>query len=478
MAEFDPDAFKNWTPQAQAKAAEMLQEFTEPPKMFYCRRGRQCDGEPHEGAPYKHARGYQWPPPSTDPWRYWVLICGRGWGKTLTGANFIRKMTEHAHRLAIVGQTTEAIRDTMVEGETGILSVCRAAGFRPEWEPSKKILTFPNGAIVKGYTAEEPDRLRGANTSVAWLDEPAFFPDVDYVWKMLKFGMRIKGVRPRVAITTTPTPSDWIKEMVEDPKAVLVRGSTFDNESNLDEDFVAEMREKYDGTRIGRQELYGEILEDVEGALWNTELIDRYRLKDESPLKVALEMTRIVIAVDPAGTSLKRSDETGIMVMGVVDNEIFLLEDASGKYTPNEWARKVDALREKYQADAVVAENNYGGEMVASVLENAGLPLKPIMVNSRRGKLIRAEPVHTVYERGRFHHVGQFEKLERQLTTWIPGSGKSPDRLDALVHGAHELIDMSPPAQAASPAARASRLRAVSKGVSHKTLGRQARRVR
>lgn len=470
----DLGEFADWTPRAQQKALEVLGEITQAPRTFYCQRGRACDGEPHEGAEWKHARGSQWPPPYSDPWRYWVMICGRGWGKTLTGANWVRAMTKHVRRIAIIGQTTEAVRDTMVEGETGLLEVCRQAGIRPDWEPSKKILTFPNGAIVKGYTAEEPDRLRGANTSAAWLDEPAFYPDVDYVWKMLKFGMRIKGIRPRVAITTTPTPSQWIRDMVDDPKSVVVRGSTFDNESNLDEDFIAEMHEKYDGTRIGRQELYGEILLDVEGALWQSEQIDASRIRDKSALEMAEECERIVVSVDPAGTTLKRSDETGIIVIGLLDKELYVLEDASGKYSPDEWARKALGLREKYQADNIVAENNYGGEMVESTLNKVDdTAPRPKIVNSRRGKFIRAEPVHAMYEQGRVHHVGTFEKLENQLTSWVPGLGKSPDRLDALVHGAHELIRLARPASVSTPVGKS--IRRVPKGLAVVRAGRRVR---
>lgn len=455
---FDPDAYKNWPAAAQARALERLESIQGAPEIWYCTVGRTCDGMPHAGVPYNHARADQWPPESADPWRYWMLLSGRGSGKTRSGAEWIRKMAEKAPRLAMIAPTGSDIRDTLVEGLSGLLYVCHRAGVAIDWEPSKKRVTFPNGAVLLGYSAEEPDRLRGANTSVAWLDEPAFYPNIDYVWKMLQFGLRVKSKAPtRVALTTTPTPHPWVKEMVADKKTRVTTVSTFANEANLDEDFIQEMRDKYEGTRIGRQELYAEILGDVEGALWNHDMIETARVRDTNlngePIDVvefAKQLERVIVAVDPAGTSLKRSDETGIVVMGVLANRIYVLRDVSGQYSPNAWANRVLDVYEMFNADCVVAENNYGGEMVESTLHNADVNLPVVTVNSRRGKFIRAEPVNALYEQGRAHHFGQQAKLEDQLCSWIPGTGNSPDRLDAMVHGAHNLVKLSRPASIAS----------------------------
>lgn len=458
---FDPDAYKNWPSAAQQRAFEALEAMDTPPEVWYCKRGRSCDGHPHEGVPYEHARSDQWPPPSNIPWRYWFLLSGRGSGKTRSGAEWIRNMAKHAPRLAMIAPTGADIRDTLVEGLSGLLYVCRRAGVSIDWEPSKKRVTFPNGAVLLGYSAEEPDRLRGANTSVAWLDEPAFYPNIDYVWKMLQFGLRVKSDAPtRVALTSTPTPHPWVKQMVADPKARVTTVSTFANAANLDEDFLQEMRDKYDGTRMGRQELYAEILDDVEGALWYHDLIDLHRAKrpNGDPIRDAQEIAkvceRVIVAIDPAGTSLKRSDETGIIVMGLLAGEVYILHDASGQYTPVGWANQAAAMYEMYGADKVIAENNYGGEMVRSTLNNADIHLPVNLVNSRRGKFIRAEPVHALYEQGKAHHVGQFPKLEEQMCSWIPGEGKSPDRLDAMVHGAHELVRLARPASVSTPTGR------------------------
>jgi phage terminase large subunit-like protein len=356
---------------------------------------------------------------------------------TKAGAEWIRNMTRYTPRLAIVAPTASDMRDVMIEGDSGLLRCCEAAGYMPHWEPSKKRLTFPNGAIAIGYTAEEPDRLRGRNDGAAWLDEAAHYPNVEYVWDMLMYGLRL-GTAPRVAITTTPTPNPWLKSMITDPLSRVVVVPTFANEDNLAPTFVKQMREKYAGTRQGRQELYGEILEDVEGALWHDQLIERTR-RHSTPL-----MHRVVVGVDPAGTSAARSDVTGIVVMGLgADGHLYVLDDRSGRYTPLEWANVVRQAYEFWHADLVVAETNYGGEMVtANLRTNLGDFARVRAVNSRRGKFIRAEPVFGLFEQDRAHLVGNWPELEGQLCSWVPGSGKSPDRVDAMVHGAHALVQL------------------------------------
>lgn len=434
---FDPELWQRWTPAAQDRLLEIMSTGTDP-KAWYCKDpGPRCDGRPHAGYEYKHARADQWPPSMRDSWMFWIILSGRGGGKTKSGSQWLRNMTRYTPRLCMVAPTASDLRDVMIEGESGIMRSCEEAGFLPHWEPSKKRLTFPNGAIAIGYTAEEPDRLRGRNDGAAWLDEAAHYENVTYVWDMVMYGLRT-GKHPRVAITTTPTPSPWLKMMVADPDSRVVVVPTFANEENLAPAFIKQMREKYAGTRQGRQELYGEILEDVEGALWHDEILEATR-RLTTPM-----MVRVVIAVDPAGTSTKRSDETGIVVMGLgVDGHLYLLDDQSGKYTPLEWARQVQVAYEMFHADLVVAETNYGGEMVTSNLRtNLGTFARVQEVNSRRGKLIRAEPVYGLFEQDRAHLAGHFPELEAQLCSWVPGTGKSPDRLDAMVHGAHALISL------------------------------------
>jgi len=435
--QFDPDLPLRWTPAAQDKLLEIMSTGMDP-KVWYCQHpGRDCDGEPHDQYDYRHARSDQWPPSLLDDWMFWFMLSGRGGGKTKAGAEWVRNMTRYTPRLAIVAPTASDLRDVMIEGESGILRCCEAAGYLPHWEPSKKRITFPNGAIAIGYTAEEPDRLRGRNDGAAWCDEAAHYPNVEYVWDMLMYGLRM-GQRPRVAITTTPTPSPWLKSMITDALSRVVVVPTFANEANLAPAFIKQMREKYAGTRQGRQELYGEILDDVEGALWHDAILESTRRRT-TPL-----MIRTVVAVDPAGTSTKRSDETGIIVMGLgVDGHLYVLSDHSGKYTPLEWAQEVKAAYDLFRCDLVVAETNYGGEMVTSNLRtNLGHFARVLEVNSRRGKLIRAEPVYGLFEQDRAHLAGYFPELESQLCSWVPGSGNSPDRLDALVHAAHSLISL------------------------------------
>jgi phage terminase large subunit-like protein len=438
MVDFDPDAPLHWTPAAQEHLLEMMAVAGEP-RVWYCPfPGRECDGHPHDGYPYEHARRDQWPPSLREDWLSWVLLSGRGAGKTRAGAEWLRSMTRYTGRLCMVAPTAGDLRDVMVEGESGILSVCsESAGFVPHWEPSKKRLTFPNGAIVIGYTAEEPDRLRGRNDGAAWLDEPGHYQNPDYVWAMLLYGLRA-GRAPRVAITTTPTPTPWLKELIVDPSSRVTVVSTFANEANLPPAFIRQMREKFDGTRSGRQELYGQILEDVEGALWSDVLIETTRRL------LCPDLVRIVVGVDPAGTSTKRSDETGIVVAGLgADGDLYILGDYSGRMTPYEWANAVRDAYQDWDADLIVAETNYGGEMVTDNLRtNLGTFARVQPVNSRRGKLIRAEPVFGLFEQNRAHLVGHWDKLEEQLCGWVPGSGRSPDRLDALVHAAHALVNI------------------------------------
>lgn len=442
--EVDPDLPKRWTPEAQQRYLDAM-AVAGRPQSWYCkpdaegRYGRACDGNPHGAYDYQHARADQWPPPMNENWSVFALCGGRGSGKTRAGAEMLRHMTRYTGRLALVAPTASDLRDTMIEGESGIMRVCENAGYRPTWEPSKRRLTFPNGAIAIGYTAEEPDRFRGANNGFAWVDEAAHYPRVEYVWDMLMYGMRM-GTRPRVCVTTTPTPIPWLRALLEDPGTRISKVSTFANAANLAPAFIEQMRHKYAGTRQGRQELYADLLDDIEGALWTPHLLQT------TSVPSAPTLTRVVVGVDPAGTSTKRSDETGIVVVGLgVDGHLYVLADYSGVFSPHEWAANTYAAVSDYNADLIVAEKNYGGDMVRTVLDSApkapGVPDTRIkMVTSRKGKLIRAEPIFSLFEQERAHMVtADMPELEKQLCSWVPGSGDSPDRMDAMVHAATEL---------------------------------------
>lgn len=321
----------------------------------------------------------------------------------------------------------------MVEGPAGVLA-CAREDERPIYEPSKRQLTWPNGAIAKLYSAEEPDRLRGPQHDTAWCDELASWKNLRATWDMLQFGMRLGT--PRQLITTTPRPVGVIRELVADPTCVVVRGSTFDNASNLAPDFLAQLRKKYEGTRLGRQELFAEILDDTPGALWTRAMVG-------DPMD-APELRRVVVAVDPSVAADGGGDECGIVVAGVdYEGALWVLRDGSGNMSPSTWAARAAALCDEHQADAIVAEANNGGALVETTLRAAGVRGRIKLVHAARGKRARAEPVSALYEQGRAHHVAGLARLEDELCTWSASSGDpSPNRLDALVWAAFDLIDL------------------------------------
>lgn len=441
--------YRDWKPEYQAEALDLLRErATSPYRAFYC-PNHTCDGHPHSGWEFEHARADQRPPNWSADWLTWLLSGGRGSGKTRTGAELTHQMSEYTPRIILVGPTGPDFRETMIEGMSGIL-VTSPPGKRPDWEPSKKKLTWPNGCIAQGFSAEEPDRLRGPQSGFIWTDEPAFYPEPQACWDNMKFGLRVKGkARAKIVATTTPKPTQWMKDLVGDRRTIVTRVSTYENLVNLDENFRDSVLERYEGTRTGRQELHGELLEDVEGALWNWEMI---RWTETAP-----PLTRIVVGVDPAGTVDKRSDETGIVVVGVgADKVLYVLHDSSGRYSPAEWARRANVAYDDFSADAIVPEKNYGGDMVKTTLENSGYKGAHIItVTSRRGKVIRAEPIVALYEKGRVIHVGKrgdLATLEDEQTSWVPGSkDPSPNRVDALVHACTELARVAMPAAIAKP---------------------------
>ena len=392
---------------------------------------------------------YDWPfwarPAQLPPlgnWRVWLLLAGRGFGKTRTGAELIRARvaTCTARRLALVAPTAADARNVMVEGESGILAISPPWD-RPRYEPSKRRLTWPNGAIATLYSADEPERLRGPQHDATWCDELGSWRRPE-AWDMLMFGLRL-GTDPRVVVTTTPRPTTLIRALVADPTAVVTRGSTYENRANLPPAFLDQIIRKYEGTRLGRQEIEAELLDDVPGALWTRGIIEAARAHN------APSLIRVVVAIDPAATSTADADETGIIVAGKDgQGQGWVLADASGRYQPTEWARTAIAAY-RSRADRVVAEVNHGGEMVEATLRVIDPNVAFAAVRASRDKVTRAEPVAALYEQGRVHHVGTLPQLEDQMCSFVPAShgnvalrsaGYSPDRVDALVWALTDLL--------------------------------------
>lgn len=357
-------------------------------------------------------------------------MAGRGFGKTRCGAEWVRGMVEskQAGRIALVGPTAADTRDVMVEGESGLLNIFPGRQ-RPVYEPSKRKVTFSNGAIAMLYSAEEPDRLRGPQHDAGWSDEAAAwkYPEA---WDMLQFGMRL-GLNPRQVVTTTPKPNKLVKDILADPGTVITRGSTFDNARNLAGPFLAKITAKYEGTRLGRQELNAELLDDNQNALWKRSDIDKARCRPgDLPA-----MRRIVVAIDPAVSTEEDSDETGIVVAGLgEDGRGYVFDDITSKESPAKWGAAVLKAYRERKADRVVAEINQGGNLVEALLRSLDANVSYQGVHASRGKFSRAEPVAALYEQGKVSHVGNFAALEDQLCDYNPQvASRSPDRMDALV---------------------------------------------
>lgn len=447
--------YQHWKPEVQQKALAMLEEYEARDwKPFYC-PNPNCDGSAHGTEwNFPHARQDQRPPNWNDDWLTWLISSGRGAGKTFTGSNVINRASHRVGRIGLLGATGPDFRETMVEGVSGILATSKP-GEMPEWNSSRKRLVWPNGCIAQGYSGEEPDRIRGGNTGLWWVDEPAHITLIEECWKQLKLTLRNPGDKPHIIATTTPKPTKWMKKLIADPSTITVRVSTYVNLANLNPVFRQTILEDFEGTRFGRQELHGEVLEDVEGSLWKAEMIHQIG-EDRVPT-----LERVIVAVDPAGSANAKSDETGIIVMGIADRRVYILADRTGKYSPSGWARAVLGAASEFGAEAIVAEKNYGGEMVRNTIDKEtddydGLPPRIILVDSRRGKQLRAEPVVAMYEKGRVIHVSGTNRndlldLEEEQTSWVPGVGASPNRVDALVHGVTDIAKSSMPAAIASP---------------------------
>jgi phage terminase large subunit-like protein len=395
--------------------------------------------------------------PPGDDWNLWLLLAGRGFGKTRTAAEWVREQAKYTNtgqrRFALVARTAADVRDVIVEGESGIINVSPPSE-RPHYEPSKRRLTWPNGNTATLFTADEPDSLRGPQFTHAWGDEVAAWrqtPDAAGMtaFDNLRVGTRL-GQKPKILVTTTPkrVPLLYalIAESAKNPgKVIVTKGSTMDNRGNLSGAYMEAIMGVYEGTRLAQQELYGEMLSDVEGALWVPELIDRGR---ESQLPMGTPLR--VIGVDPSVAENPR-DECGIVVCAstgerdLYKRNAWVLEDASIHGSPDVWANKVVQMARKWGAP-VVAEVNQGGALVRNAINTIDPTVKVLEVHSKYGKALRAEPITLAYEQNRVHHVNYMAELESQMISWIPGeTSKSPDRVDALVHALTALL-IKPPA--------------------------------
>jgi phage terminase large subunit-like protein len=405
------------------------------------------------------ARPEQLPPPDVD-WNVWLVLAGRGFGKTRLASEWVREMakytTEGQRRFALVARTAADVRDVIVEGESGIINVSPPSE-KPHYEPSKRRLTWPNGNTATLFTADEPDGLRGPQFTHAWGDEVAAWrqtPDAAGMtaFDNLRVGTRL-GRNPQILVTTTPKRVPLLYKLIEESrtdkqggsKVVVTRGSTLDNAGNLSGAYLDTIMGVYEGTTLARQELYGEMLDDVEGALWNEEMVEAARevmYPHTTPLRV--------IGVDPSVAENPR-DECGIVVCAATaEHDLYkrnawVLEDASIHGSPDTWARKVVEMARKWGCP-VVAEVNQGGALVKNAILSIDPTIKVMEVHSKYGKQLRAEPIVLAYEQGRVHHVGYLQDLESQMYSWIPeSSSKSPDRVDALVHAMTALLIKPPP---------------------------------
>ncbi len=377
---------------------------------------------------------YQAPPPGD--WTIWLILGGRGAGKTRAGAEWVRALATgcdplvpKAGRIALVGETMADVREVMIEGPSGLLAVHRAV--RPVWLPSRRRLEWPNGAVALAFSAEDPEALRGPQFDAAWADEIGKWRHAEAAWDQLQFALRL-GERPRELVTTTPRAMPLLKRLLADPNVAVTRARTAQNAFHLAPAFLHAVVGRYAGTRLGRQELDGEMVEERADALWTRALIEAGR-REAAP-----SLARIVVAVDPPVTSGRRADACGIVAAGIDgDGHVHVLADATvSGLRPAGWAEAAIALYRRLEADALVVEVNQGGEMAGAVIAETDPSVPVTPVRASRGKYLRAEPVAALYEQGRVSHCGAFPALEDEMCDFSPGglsSGRSPDRLDALV---------------------------------------------
>jgi len=399
----------------------------------------------HDFAPFAHQ--HQRPPAVANnggPWTTWLALGGRGAGKTRLGAEFVRALAlgippyadaPHGH-IALVGETDHDVREVMIEGASGIM---RAGPWRerPVWSPSRRRLEWSNGAVAQAFSAEDPEALRGPQFTAAWCDELAKWRRAEDAFNMLQFGLRL-GPRPRQLITTTPRPTALIKRLIADPRTAVTRAGTQANAAHLSPVFLSQIVDRYDGTRLGRQEILGEIIEDRPDALWSRAMIEGARVA------AAPSLARIVVGIDPPAGAKPNSDACGIVAAGrAEDGTVYVLEDATVQgLAPAGWAAKAIAVYRRLEADTLVAEVNQGGEMVRAVLRQVDASAALKTVHATRGKWLRAEPVAAMYAQGKVKHVTAMPELEDQMCDFaLSGlsSGASPDRLDALVWAVSEL---------------------------------------
>lgn len=409
-----------------------------------------------------------------DRFRIWLFRAGRGSGKTRAGAETVRLMVEAGcRRIALVAPTAADVRDVMIEGDSGLLSVF-PSDERPTYQPSLRRVTFANGAIATSYSADEPERLRGPQHDWAWIDEPASMPRGEETFSNLMLGLRL-GEQPWLMITGTPKPIRWLRDLALRDDTITTVGSTFDNERFLASTFITDVLGRYEGTRLGRQELYAEWLDDIEGALWTEKIIDATRISSfdlskpwaslntwltavGKPARVDHRAWRTIVAVDPPGETA----ECGIVVASSPTqgragfDHAVILEDASIAGRPEEWGRQVVAAAKKWNADRIIVESNQGGDMVRATIHAVEPNVQVDKITAKQSKTARAEPVSALYERGMIHHVGFHPLLEAQMTTWTKDEGRSPDRMDALVHAVNYLLTVQTQARSVvvSPTAR------------------------
>jgi phage terminase large subunit-like protein len=379
---------------------------------------------PHQRPPLLGANG--------QPWTTWLLLGGRGAGKTRAGAEWVRKLAlENGRaRIALVAETEHEAREVMVEGVSGLLSVHRRVE-RPDWSPARRRIEWKSGAVAQLFSAENSEGLRGPQFSAAWLDELAKWRHAEATFDMLQFGLRL-GERPRQVVTTTPRPTQFMKKLLADPRTAVTRAPTQANAGNLSPAFLEQVLTRYHGTALGRQEILGEMIEERADALWTRAQIESLRVRE------APRLMRIVVAVDPPGSSRPGADACGLVAAGKgEDGDFYVLADESERgLSPQAWALRAIALWRRLKADALIAEANFGGEMVRAVIAQADREVPVRMVHATRGKFLRAEPVALLYEQGRVRHVGTFAQLEDEMCDFGRDGlscGRSPDRLDALV---------------------------------------------